>query len=110
MIAQNLTDAEAEAAFRVAMEGIATEMASANPEAAIWIIPGFEPGPIAAGAAATAQNGALPVPASSHMGLMQQAIADNIGAFLTCGVTAEDTLAQIEADYLESAREAGILQ
>lgn len=110
VIARNVTDAEAEAAFRVAMEGLDTEMANANPEAAIWIIPGFEPGPIAAGAAATAQNGALPYPASTHMGLMQQAIADNIGAFLTGGMAAEATLAQIEADYLESAREAGILQ
>ncbi len=110
VIARNVTDAEAEAAFRVAMEGLDTEMANANPEAAIWIIPGFEPGPIAAGAAATAQNGALPYPASTHMGLMQQAIADNIGAFLTSGMAAEATLAQIEADYLESAREAGILQ
>ena len=110
VIARNVTDAEAEAAFRVAMEGIDAEMANANPEAAIWIIPGFEPGPIAAGAAATAQNGALPYPASTHMGLMQQAIADNIGAFLTGGMAAEATLAQIEADYLESAREAGILQ
>jgi hypothetical protein len=44
------------------------------------------------------------------MGLMQQAIADNISAFLTGNVGPEDTLAQIEADYLTSAREAGIIE
>jgi ABC-type glycerol-3-phosphate transport system substrate-binding protein len=110
VIAANVSDEEAEAAFRVAMEGMDAEMANANPEAAIWIVPGFEPGEIAAGAAATAQNGARPYPASSHMGLMQQAIADNISAFLTGNVGPEDTLAQIEADYLTSAREAGIIE
>jgi len=110
VIAANISDEEAEAAFRVTMEGMDAEMANANPDTAIWIIDGYAPGEIAVGAAETAANGARPYPASSHMGLMQTAIANNIAAFLNGDKDAAGTLADIEADYLVSAREAGIVE
>ncbi len=109
VIAQNISDEVAEAAFRVAMEGIDTEMANANPDDAIWIIAGYTAGEVASGAAATAANGARPYPASSHMGLMQKAIANNIAAYLNGEKDAGTTLADMEADYIVSAKEAGIL-
>ncbi len=110
VIAKNISDDAAEAAFRVAMEGIDAEMAEANPDDAIWIIAGFTPGEVASGAAATAANGARPYPASSHMGLMQKAIANNVAAYLNGEKDAVTTLADMEADYVVSAKEAGILQ
>jgi ABC-type glycerol-3-phosphate transport system substrate-binding protein len=110
VIAANIPDAEAETAFRVAMEGMDAQMAAANPDAAIWIIPGATPGDLATGAAATAEAGALAFPASVPMGLLQTAIQDNIPAFLTGQSDAATTLAAIEDAYRLAATEAGILQ
>ncbi len=110
VIAENIPDDVAEAAFRVAMEGIDSEMASANPDAAIWIIDGYTAGEFASGATATAENGARPYPASSHMGLMQTAIANNISAYLNGEKDAATTLADMESDYVVAAKEAGILE
>ncbi len=60
VIANNITDEEADAAFRLAMEGLDTEMVTANNEAAIWLVNGYQPGPMAEGAIATAT--AAPAP------------------------------------------------
>ncbi len=43
VIASNISDEEAEAAFRVVMEGLDREMVEANNDAAIWLIEGYEP-------------------------------------------------------------------
>ena len=110
VIASNISDEEAEAAFRVAMEGIDTEMVQANQEAAVWLIEGYEPGDLAAGAAATAANGALPYPASSAMGVMHTALGNGIADYLNGNKDAETTLADIEAAYLTAAREAGLVE
>lgn len=109
VLASGITDEEADAAFRVAMEGLDTEMAVSNSGAAIWLIKGYEPGRYAEGAVATANNGGVPYPASSQMGLMQTAIANNIADFLTGNADAETILAEIEDAYIVSAKEAGHL-
>ena len=109
VIASGISDEEADAAFRVAMEGLDREMVEANSELAIWLIPGYAAGKYAEGAASTAANGALPYPASTQMGMMQSAIANNLGAYLSGTQDADATLAAIEAAYIVSAKEAGIL-
>jgi len=109
VIASNITDEEAEAAFRVAMEGIDTETVQESPEAAVWLIDGYEPGDLAAGAAAPAANGARPDPASSAMGIMHSALGNGIAAYLNGNKDAETTLADIEAAYMTSAEEAGLI-
>ena len=109
VIASGISDEEADAAFRVAMEGLDTEMALANPGAAIWLIKGYEPGKYADGAIATVANGARPYPASSQMGLMQSAIAGNIFDYLRGEKDAPTALADMESDYIVSAREAGFI-
>ncbi|MDJ0780337.1 MAG: extracellular solute-binding protein [Desulfosarcinaceae bacterium] len=110
VIAKNISEAEAEAAFRVAMEGLDKEMVQANRDLAVWLIEGYEPGPAAKGAAETAAAGARPYPASTKMGLMQTAIANNIADFLTGRQPAKETLANIEASYLTAAKESGIVK
>ncbi len=110
VIASNISDEEAEAAFRVAMEGIDTEMVQANNDAAVWLIDGFVPGELAAGAAATAMNGALPYPASSAMGIMHTALGNGLADYLNGNKDAETALADIEAAYLTAAREAGLVE
>ena len=109
-IARNITDAEAEAAFRVAVQGISADMARANPGTAVWLIKGYEPGRFAQGAAATAKAGAPTYPATTAMGLMQTALGNNLANFFTGRETAEQTLAKVAADYTTAAREKGILK
>lgn len=109
VIAANITDAEAEAAFRVAMEGIDTEMVQANPQVAVWLIDGYEPGNLAAGAAATAAAGARPYPASGAMGIMHTVLGNGIADYLNGNKDAETTLADIEAAYMTAAAEAGLI-
>jgi ABC-type glycerol-3-phosphate transport system substrate-binding protein len=110
VFASNMSDAEAEAAFQVAMEGIDSDMVAANNDAAVWLIPGYTPGKLAAGAAATAANGAAPYPASGPMGIMHTALGNGIADYLNGAKDAETTLADIEAAYLTAAKEAGLVQ
>ncbi|MEO1687321.1 MAG: extracellular solute-binding protein, partial [Pseudomonadota bacterium] len=110
VIARNISDEAAEAAFRVAMEGMDREMVEANNDAAVWLIDGYTPGPLAAGAAASAAAGAKPYPANAQMGLMHTALGNGLADFLTGAKDAATTLADIEAAYVTSAKEAGLIQ
>ncbi len=110
VIAKNIPDEEAEAAFRVAMEGLDTEMVQANNDVAVWLIDGFEPSPVAQGAIDSAIAGAPSYPASTEMGLMHTALGDNIADFLLGDESAEQTLADVEAAYLSLAKESGLIQ
>lgn len=110
VFAANMSDEEADAAFRVAMEGLDEEMVKANNDAAVWLIPGFDAGPLAAGAAATAGNGAVPYPASGPMGIMHTALGNGVSDFLTGAKDAATTLADIEAAYITAAKEAGLVE
>ena len=109
-VATNISDEEAEAAFRLMMEGIDFEVLSANPDAAIWLSSGQIESRVAKGAVESAQAGAASYPASNLMGMMHTAAGNNIADFLTGSESAEATLADIEAEYLAAAREAGAIE
>ena len=109
VIAANISDEEADAAFRVAMEGLDAEMVMANNDDAIWLIDGFEPGPLSAGAAATAANGAVPYPASPALSVMHNVLGTGLSDFLTGAKDAATTLADIEEAYITAATEAGVI-
>lgn len=112
VIAANISDEEAEAAFRVVVEGLDQEMVEANNDAAIWLIEGYEPGRLALGAIATASATPPPpaYPSTSQMGLMHTAVGNEIPAFFTGDATAEEALEAVNAAYTTAAREAGVLQ
>ena len=112
VIAQNISDEEAEAAFRVAMEGMDREMVEANNDAAVWLIEGYEPGRLALGAIETAT--AVPPPPSypttAEMGLMHTALGNELSAFFTGDREAMATLEAVEESYTTAAEEAGLLR
>ncbi|MGJ5618380.1 ABC transporter substrate-binding protein [Sulfitobacter sp. MF3-043] len=112
VIATNISDEDADAAFRVAMEGMDEEMVTANNEAAIWLIPGYVPGPLAKGAIDTATANPAPpaYPSTTQMGLLHTALGNEIPAFLTGDRDAAATLTAIEEAYTTSAKEAGVLK
>lgn len=111
VIATNITDEEAEAAFQVALEGMDTQMVMENNEDAIWLVPGYQPNRLAEGAIATATASPAPqsYPSSTEMGLMHTALGNQLSAFFTGELSAEDTLEAVEAEYRTSAEEAGVL-
>lgn len=109
VLAANQTDEQADAAFKLVMEGLDTEMVTANNDAAVWLIPGYVAGDLAAGAAASAANGAKPYPASAPFGILHSALGNGLAAYLTGAKDAATTLADIEADYMTAAKEAGLL-
>ncbi|MEL0278644.1 MAG: extracellular solute-binding protein [Deltaproteobacteria bacterium] len=109
VLAKNMTDQQADEAFQLLMEGIDKEMVRKNNDLAIWLVNGYEPGPMALGAAETAENGALPYPNGVEMGLMHTALGNNVADFLTGKETAEQTLMDIEAEYTTAAKEKGLL-
>lgn len=110
VFATNMTDEEAEAAFQVALEGMDSDMVKANNDAAVWLIPGYTPSPLAAGAAASAANGAAPYPASGPMGIMHTELGNGLADYLTGAKDAATTLADIEAAYVTAAKEAGLVK
>ncbi|MBT8454503.1 MAG: extracellular solute-binding protein [Rhodobacteraceae bacterium] len=112
VIAKNITDEEADAAFRVAMEGLDTEMVQGANDDAIWLIAGYEPNRMAEGAIATATANPAPpsYPSTSQMGLMHTALGNELPAFFTGERDAAATLEAIEASYTTAAKEAGILE
>ena len=109
VVAKNISNAEADAAFRVMMEGIDEDMVRANNDAAIWLVEGYKPGRTAEGAIATASMNAKPYPASAQMGLMHTALGNGISDYLTGAKGASAALADIEAAYTTAAEEAGLL-
>ncbi|MEK9764292.1 MAG: ABC transporter substrate-binding protein, partial [Deltaproteobacteria bacterium] len=109
VLATNMSDQQAEDAFQLLMEGIDTDMVTKNNDAAVWLINGFKPGPMAMGAAATAENGALPYPNGMQMGLMHTALGNNVADFLTGKETADQTLNDTAAEYTTAAKEKGLL-
>lgn len=110
VIAKNISDAEAEAAFRVAMEGIDEEMVKANNNAAIWLIKGYQPGKLAQGSIASAQGGAPNYASTTAMGLVHSAVGEKIADFFTGKTDAKATLAAIEAAYNTKAKEQGLIK
>jgi len=109
-IAKNTSDENAEASFR-ALVGAAssTEMANANPNAAVWLIKGYTPGDAAVGVLAAASMGATPYPSIPHMGLLHGALSTEMVEFLQGTESAEKALADVEAAYRAKATEQGFL-
>ncbi len=110
VIPKNISDEQADAAFRVAMEGLSERTVKAAPGAAVWLIKGYTPGKYATGAIASANAAAPPYPSSVVGGLVGSVAGDNVADFLTGKKTAEATLASMEAAYLAKAKDQGLVK
>ncbi len=112
VVASNISDEQADNAFRLAMEGIHPSTVQAAPDAAIWLIEGYVPTEMSAGAIATATASPAPpsYPSTTQMGMMHTALGNELPAFFTGDVSAEDALAAVAASYTVAAQEAGLLE
>ncbi|MEQ8780942.1 MAG: extracellular solute-binding protein [Roseibium album] len=109
-IAKNISDEDAEATFIAMVHGISDDMVRANNDSAVWLMDAYVPGKAAEGVAATAAAGAEPYPMLPFMGLMHQALFQELPDFLQGNETAEQALADIEAAYVTAATEQGFLK
>lgn len=110
VIAQNISDEDADASFRAMMKAISPEMAATNPTAAAWLIKGYVPTPAAQGVFETVAAGAKPYPMLPYMGLLHTALGDNLAEFMQGQETAEQALADATTAYNTAAKEAGFLK
>ena len=108
-IAKNISDEEAEAAFKLVVASMTEEIIKENNDDAIWLAPGFVPGDAAQGAFATAGGDAVPYPMNKYIGSMHGALGSGLAAFMTGDKDAATTLADIEAAYVSDAKEKGLL-
>ena len=110
-IAANISDEDAEATFRALVHGIDPSVITAeNNDEAVWLISSFKPGPLAQGVAATASAGTAPYPMQPYMAAMHTALGNELSDVLQGNESAEQALADVEAAYTTSAKEAGFLQ
>lgn len=109
-IAANISDEDAEATFIAMINGISDSVVMANNDAAVWLSPAYKPGPAAEGVAATANSGTEPYPMIPFMGLMHTALGNELVEFLQGAESAEQALADVEAAYIDAAKEQGFLQ
>ena len=109
VIGTNVTDEEAEAAFKMLMVALSEDTVEANNDVAIWLAPGFKPGPAAIGAIKTAEAGAPNYPGGKQMSAMHTALGNGLSAFMLGDKDAEATLNDIEAAYISSAKESGLI-
>ncbi len=108
-IAKNVSDEDAATAFQAMMYGLAPEVAQENPEAAVWLVKGYEPTPGAVGIAESVAGGAPGYSMLPYMGLMHDAFGSNMAAFMTGGKSAEQVISDALRDYRASAAQAGFL-
>lgn len=109
-IAKNISDADAEASFRSMMHAIRPETASLHPNAATWLIKGFQPDAGAVGVLATVQGKARPYPMLPYMGLLHTALGTELAPYMQGTKDAKKTLADIGAAYATAAKEGGFLK
>ncbi|MDE0523650.1 MAG: extracellular solute-binding protein [Boseongicola sp.] len=109
-VAKNIPDEDAEATFAALVSGLTPDLMEEHNDKAIWLIEGFQPGPAAAGVSATAAAGAKPYPMIPFINLMHNALGSELVDFYKGDESAEDALADVEAAYRTSAKEAGFLQ
>jgi multiple sugar transport system substrate-binding protein len=109
-IAKNISDADAETSFQVMVKGISPETVAAHPQAATWLVAGFEPGPTAVGVIGNASAGARAYPMQPYMGLLHTALSTELADFIAGKEDADQALADVKAAYDAAAKEGGFLK
>jgi multiple sugar transport system substrate-binding protein len=92
------------------MHATRPEIAAANPDTAVWLIQGYQPGPAAVGVVGNATGGARPYPMVPWMGLLHETLGTELADFIQGNEDADKAIADITAAYTAAAQQAGYLQ
>ena len=109
-IAKNISDEDAAVSFQAMVKGISPETVAAHPEAATWLVAGFQPGPTAVGVIDNAKAGARAYPMQPYMGLLHTALSAELADFIAGKEDADQALADVKAAYDAAAKEGGFLK
>jgi multiple sugar transport system substrate-binding protein len=111
VVAKNISDEDAAASFQAMMHAMSPELLEdpRQAAAAVWLIPGYEPTPAAAGTVANLNAGARPYPMVPYMGLLHTALGDELAEFMQGQESAEQALDDVTQAYNTAAREGGYL-
>jgi len=109
-IAKNISDDDAAVSFQAMVKGISPETVAAHPEAATWLVAGFQPGPTAVGVIDNAKAGARAYPMQPYMGLLHTALSAELADFIAGKEDADQALADVKAAYDAAAKEGGFLK
>lgn len=109
-IARNISDEDAEASFQAMTHAISPELLDEHAEQAVWLVAGYQPTAVAAGAFQTVEAGAQPYPMLPYTGLLHTALSDNLSEFLQGEESAEQALSDVSRAYRAAATEAGFLK
>lgn len=109
-IAKNISDDDAAASFQAMVKGISPETVAAHPDAATWLVAGFQPGPTAVGVIGNATGGARAYPMQPYMGLLHTALSSELADFIAGKEDADQALADVKAAYDAAAKEGGFLK
>ena len=109
-IAKNISDEDAAVSFQAMVKGISPETVAAHPQAATWLVAGFQPGPTAVGVIDNAKAGARAYPMQPYMGLLHTALSAELADFIAGKEDADQALADVKAAYDAAAKEGGFLK
>lgn len=109
-IARNISDEDAEASFQAMTHAISPELLEEYASQAVWLIAGYQPTAVSAGAFQTVEAGAEPFPMLPYIGLLHTALSENLSEFLQGKESAEQALADASQAYRAAATEAGYLK
>ncbi len=109
-IARNISDEDAEASFQAMTHAISPELLEEYASQAVWLIAGYQPTAVSAGAFQTVEAGAEPFPMLPYIGLLHTALSENLSEFLQGKESAEQALADASQAYRAAATEAGYMK
>jgi ABC-type glycerol-3-phosphate transport system substrate-binding protein len=110
VIARNITDEQADAAFRLVMRGLSRDMVTAHNDDSVWLIDGYKTTRLSDGVIQSVQGGAPAYPASAQFSLMHAALGNNLGDYFAGKMTAEQALDKVDAAYTTAAKSAGFIK
>jgi len=95
----------AEAAFLTALEGLDAEMLQTHRDNAFWMVNDYVLGRLTRDVLATIDAGIPHYPASEATALLRRALSPHLTGFMRGDADAAETLAKVETDYLQAARD-----
>lgn len=108
-IAKTSTRVEADAAFKVMMEGLDEEMVETQMNAAIWLMESYKPGRLGEAVIAAIERGITRYPATETVEMLHIALGAEIPKFLNGKKSADKALLDAQAAYISAARERGLV-
>lgn len=108
-ISINSSRQEAEAAFKVMMEGLDKEMVASQQTAAVWLMQSYKPGRLAKGVIDAIEKGIPKYNSTQTMVMLHTALGAEIPKFLSGKVSAEKALSSAQSAYIAAAKERGLV-